>query len=109
MLDAGNLHLRKLHPQTQQGVCADAIATMEGIDRRAVDELALVSQQRAAQAIKENRFAKSLVTVYNEDGSVALEVAVAGFEVGGPALHVAVPCLGPEAVALPDGQSLVRI
>ncbi|MFC3225944.1 acetyl-CoA C-acetyltransferase [Marinibaculum pumilum] len=73
MLDAGNLHLRKLHPQTQQGVCADAIATMEGIDRRAVDELALVSQQRAAQAIKENRFAKSLVTVYNEDGSVALD------------------------------------
>src|SRR5690554_5218750 len=40
MMDAGNLHLRKQHPQSQQGVCADAIATMVGIDRQAVDELA---------------------------------------------------------------------
>ncbi|MDX5367334.1 MAG: acetyl-CoA C-acetyltransferase [Alphaproteobacteria bacterium] len=73
MMDAGNLHLRKQHPQSQQGVCADAIATLEGIDRKAVDELALVSQQRAAKALEENRFAKSLVTVYNDDGTVALD------------------------------------
>jgi len=73
MLDGGNMHLRSLHPQSQQGVCADAIATLEGIDREAVDSLALVSQQRAAQAIAENRFAKSLVTVKNLDGSVALD------------------------------------
>ncbi|MBI1261882.1 MAG: acetyl-CoA C-acyltransferase [Rhizobiales bacterium] len=73
MLDAGNLHLRKVHPQSQQGVCADAIATMQGIDREAVDQLALVSQQRAARAIAEGRFDKSLITVYNEDGSVALD------------------------------------
>ncbi len=73
MLDAGNLHLRRLHPQSQQGVCADAIATLEGIDREAVDALALVSQQRAARAIAEGRFAKALVTVHNEDGSVALD------------------------------------
>lgn len=73
MMDAGNLHLRKLHPQSQQGVCADAIATLEGIDREAVDRLAVTSQERAAQAIKEGRFDKSLITVYNEDGSVALD------------------------------------
>lgn len=73
MLDAGNLHLRALHPQSQQGVCADAIATMEGIDRNAVDQLALVSQQRAARAIAEGRFKKSLIPVYNEDGSLALD------------------------------------
>ncbi|WP_339833274.1 acetyl-CoA C-acetyltransferase [uncultured Parvibaculum sp.] len=73
MMDAGNLHLRKQHPQSQQGVCADAIATLEGIDRQAVDELALLSQQRAAKAIEEGRFSKSLVTVYNDDGSVALD------------------------------------
>lgn len=73
MLDGGNLHLRSIHPQSQQGVCADAIATLEGIDREAVDSLALVSQQRAAQAIAENRFAKSLVAVKNLDGSVALD------------------------------------
>jgi acetyl-CoA C-acetyltransferase len=33
MLDSGNLALRDMHPQSQQGVCADAIATLEGIDR----------------------------------------------------------------------------
>ncbi len=73
MMDAGNLHLRKLHPQSQQGGCADAVATLEGIDRKAVDELALMSQQRAAKAIEEGRFNKSLITVYNDDGSVALD------------------------------------
>ncbi len=73
MLDAGNLHLRESHPQSQQGVCADAIATLEGIDREAVDQLAFVSQQRAARAMEEDRFAKSLVPVYNLDGSLALD------------------------------------
>ncbi|MEO0983164.1 MAG: acetyl-CoA C-acetyltransferase [Pseudomonadota bacterium] len=73
MIDAGNLRLREKHPQSQQGVCADAIATIEGIDRQAVDELAVVSQERAARAIEEGRFDKSLVPVYNEDGSLALD------------------------------------
>ena len=73
MLDSGNLDLRAMHPQSQQGVCADAIATMEGIDREAVDKLALTSQQRAAQAIAEGRFNRSLVTVTNPDGSIALD------------------------------------
>lgn len=73
MLDAGNMGLRALHPQSQQGVCADAIATLEGIDRQTVDALALMSQQRADRAIREGRFAKSLAPVYNDDGSVALD------------------------------------
>jgi acetyl-CoA C-acetyltransferase len=73
MIDSGNLHLREMHPQSQQGVCADAIATLEGIDREAVDNLALVSQARAARAIAEGRFEKSLITVTNPDGSVALD------------------------------------
>ena len=73
MIDSGNLELRAMHPQSQQGVCADAIATLEGIDRDAVDDLALVSQARAAQAIAEGRFDKSLITVKNPDGTVALE------------------------------------
>jgi len=73
MIDSGNLELRAMHPQSQQGVCADAIATIEGIDRDAVDDLALVSQARAAQAIAEGRFDKSLVTVKNPDGTVALD------------------------------------
>jgi len=73
MIDSGNLELRAIHPQSQQGVCADAIATLEAIDRDAVDNLALVSQARAARAIDEGRFDKSLVTVKNPDGTVALD------------------------------------
>ncbi len=73
VMDAGNTRLRASHPQTQQGVCADAIATLEGIDREALDRLAYVSQQRAARAIEEGRFDKSVVPVYNEDGSLALD------------------------------------
>ena len=73
MIDSGNLELRAMHPQSQQGVCADAIATLEGIDRDAVDDLALVSQARAAQAIAEGRFDKSLITVTNPDGTIALD------------------------------------
>jgi len=72
-LDAGNLHLRDLHPQPHQGVCADVIATLEGIGRKEVDALAHESQRRAAHAIEQGHFDKSLVPVANEDGSVALE------------------------------------
>ena len=73
LLDGGNLRLRARHPQTQQGICADAIATLEGISRQAVDELALVSQQRADHAIRNGHFDKSLVAVYREDGTLALD------------------------------------
>ena len=73
MMDAGNLRLRARHPQSQQGVCADAIATLEGIERQALDELALLSQQRADTAIREGRFDKALIPVYREDGALALD------------------------------------
>jgi len=73
LMGAGHEALDELHPQSHQGICGDAIATMEGIDREALDALALVSQQRADRAIKEGRFTKSLVPVLNPDGSVALD------------------------------------
>ncbi len=73
MLDGGNMSLRDKHPQSQQGVCADAIATLEGIDRHALDELAVKSQQNATRAIAEGRFAKSIIPVRNLDGSLALD------------------------------------
>ena len=73
LFNTGNLHLRTLHPQTNQGVCADAIATMEGITRSDVDALALESQRRAAKAIEAGYFKKSLVAVHNDDGTVALD------------------------------------
>ncbi|MGV3510561.1 MAG: acetyl-CoA C-acetyltransferase [Novosphingobium sp.] len=72
-MGSGNMALDALHPQSHQGVCGDAIASIEGISREALDGLALVSQQRADRAIKEGRFNKSVVPVLNEDGSVALD------------------------------------
>ena len=73
LMDAGNLRLRAKHPQSHQGICADAIATMEGISRRDLDSLAVVSQQRAAHAIANGHFKKSLVPVYKADGTLALD------------------------------------
>jgi acetyl-CoA C-acetyltransferase len=73
MMDSGNLRLRARHPQSHQGVCADAVATLEGISREDTDKLSLTSQQRAANAIKNGHFKKSVVPVYREDGSLALD------------------------------------
>ena len=73
LMGSGHEALDALHPQSHQGVCGDAIATIEGISREALDALALTSQQRAAVAINEGRFTKSVVPVLNEDGSVALD------------------------------------
>ena len=72
LMDGGNMSLRAKHPQSHQGVCADAIATLEGISRTDLDALALLSQQRAAVAIAEGRFDRSLVPVLRSDGSTAL-------------------------------------
>jgi len=73
LMDNGNLHLRELHPQPHQGVCADAIATLEGIDRQAVDELAFSSQAKAAKAVESGHFDRSLVPVFHDDGTLALD------------------------------------
>ena len=72
-MGAGNEHLQEIHPQSHQGVCADAIATLEGISREALDAHAAESQARADRAIREGRFDKSLIPVLNMDGSVALD------------------------------------
>ncbi|MGE0310111.1 MAG: acetyl-CoA C-acetyltransferase [Lautropia sp.] len=73
LLDRDNLHLRAMHPQSHQGVCADAVATLEGITRADVDALALESQRRAANAIAGGHFAKSLVPVRDADGRLVLD------------------------------------
>ena len=72
VMDQGNLRLRLRHPQTHQGVCAGAIATLEGIRRETLDEVGYLSQQRADVAIREDRFSRSLVPVYRENGELAL-------------------------------------
>ena len=73
LMDAGNLRLRASHPQSHQGICADAIATLEGISRADLDALALESQKRAAAAIAGGHFDKSLVPIYRADGTLALD------------------------------------
>ncbi len=72
-MGANNAHLQDLHPQPHQGVCADAIASLEGIPRSALDAHAAESQARANRAIKEGRFERSLIPVFNLDGTVALD------------------------------------
>ncbi len=72
-MGANNMHLQELHPQPHQGVCADAIATLEGIPRSALDALGAESQRRAEIAIKGGHFDKSLIPVHNLDGSIALD------------------------------------
>ncbi|MCB1690520.1 MAG: acetyl-CoA C-acetyltransferase [Halioglobus sp.] len=71
-MGSGNTRLQELHPQSHQGLCGDAIASMEGISREALDAFALESQQRAARAITEGRFDKSLIPVVGDDGKVIL-------------------------------------
>ena len=73
LMDSGNLHLRAQHPQSHQGICADAIATLEGISREALDDLALVSQQRADYAIRNGHFDRALIPVFHDDGTLALD------------------------------------
>ncbi|NTZ43103.1 acetyl-CoA C-acyltransferase [Altererythrobacter sp. SALINAS58] len=71
-MGSGNDRLREVHPQSHQGVCGDAIASMEGFTREELDEVGYRSQQRADRAIREDRFARSVVPVLADDGSVIL-------------------------------------
>jgi acetyl-CoA C-acetyltransferase len=73
LIDLGNERLRATWPQVHQGVAGDAIATIERIDRRALDEHALESQRRAAVAIAEGRFDRSLVPVHDVEGVLLLD------------------------------------
>jgi len=72
-LDAGNPHLQEIQPQSNQGVAADAIAAMDGLSRADLERAALMSQQRAARAIEEGRFSRSIVPVVDDDGRVVLD------------------------------------
>jgi acetyl-CoA C-acetyltransferase len=56
-----------------QGVGADLIATVEGFTRDDVDAYAVRSQERAATAQKEGRFAKSVVPVLDLNENLVLD------------------------------------
>ncbi len=71
-MGSGNARLNQTHPQSHQGVCGDAIASMEGITREQLDAAGLESQRKAAAAIAEGRFDKSIVPVVDDAGNVVL-------------------------------------
>ncbi len=73
MMGSGNARLQKVHPQSHQGVCGDAIATIEGFTREELDEVGYRSQQRAAEAMAQGRFDKSVIAVKDDDGNVVLD------------------------------------
>jgi len=73
LVDGGNEVLRRMYPTPSVGVAADLIATLEGFTREDVDRLGYESQRRAAVAIKEARFDRSVTPVYKDDGSIALD------------------------------------
>jgi acetyl-CoA C-acetyltransferase len=56
-----------------QGIGADLIATLEGFDRQTVDTFAAESQTRAAKAIVNGAFNRSLVPIHDRAGQVVLE------------------------------------
>ena len=55
-----------------QGISADLIATLEGFSRAELDAYAARSHQRAATARAEGRFARALVPVHDEAGTLLL-------------------------------------
>ena len=67
-----NERLQALRPQSHQGVAADAIAAIEGISRADLEAFGAESQRRADIAIKEGRFAKSVIPVLDDEGNVLL-------------------------------------
>jgi len=73
MMGSYNERLQRLHPQSHQGICGDAIASMEGFTREELDEVGYRSQQRTAEAISEGRFDKSVVPVTLDDGTLVLD------------------------------------
>jgi acetyl-CoA C-acetyltransferase len=72
-MGVGNPRLQAKHPQTNQGVAADAIAAIEGISRSQLEQFGVESQRRADAAIKTGRFAKSTIAVKDDDGNVILD------------------------------------
>jgi acetyl-CoA C-acetyltransferase len=70
---ANNPHLFDQYAMVAQGISADLIASLEGFSREECDALAVDSQARAAVAITEGRFSGSLIPIFHDDGTLALD------------------------------------
>jgi acetyl-CoA C-acetyltransferase len=109
--DGHNPQLRQRYFQLPQGVAADLIATLDGVDRAKIDRFALRSQERAAQAIAEDRFAKSLLPVIDP---ITHEIVLAKDELPRPTTFAGLSQLGASfasvgAIVADGGRTLDQI
>lgn len=65
--------MQRRHGGVPQGISADLLATLNGFDRSDVDAFAVQSQQKAAQAIKQGHFTRSIVPIVDENGLTILD------------------------------------
>ncbi|MGE2720487.1 acetyl-CoA C-acetyltransferase [Mycolicibacterium celeriflavum] len=72
-IDGDNPALRERHPTVPQGISADLIASLEKFGREDVDAYAVESQRRAAEAMAQGRFERSVIAVTDGAGEVALD------------------------------------
>lgn len=73
LMDGDNPELRKKYPQHHQGLSADLVATLDGIDRAALDAVAANSQVRAQNAIAGGYFDRSIIPISGPDGELLLD------------------------------------
>jgi acetyl-CoA C-acetyltransferase len=72
-IDGANPDFRSRYPTVPQGVSADLIAAAEGFTREDVDTYAVESQRRAADAVNQGRFARTLIAVTDAGGVTVLD------------------------------------
>lgn len=100
-----------------QGISADLIATKYGYSRKDVDTFGYTSQQRAAKALAENAFIKSVVPVKDVNGFIILdrdenprpETTIAGLGDLTPAFEMLGEMGGFDAVAMDRYPEVERI
>ena len=71
-IDGANPALRERYPTVPQGISADLIASVEGFTREDVDAFAAESQRRAAVAMSDGHFDRTVIAVTDADGDVVL-------------------------------------
>jgi acetyl-CoA C-acetyltransferase len=71
-IDGANPALRERYPTVPQGISADLIASVEGFTREDVDAFAVESQRRAAVAMSDGHFDRTVIAVTDADGDVVL-------------------------------------
>jgi len=107
--------LLERHPVVHQGLSAELIAERWQISRRECDEIALRSQQRAAQATAERRFEREIVpfrvngTVHADDQGIRPETTLDGLAALEPAFKADGVVTAGNASQISDGAAAVLL